>query len=282
MLWDMSRFGSPPASDLDVRPTQDDVDFFEENGFLVVPQITTQDELDWLTEIALAVLDDNAGTPVFEPGYEKGQELPPQIQQSIGPELLIPELLETTFRRNAMLFAAALLGEPEEKLTTWGHVLRKPAGSNRPAPWHQDQAYWQPELDYHALGSWLPLHEVSVERGCMQFIPGSHKGPLLHHGFSGDPAGNLLIVDDIEDAKAVPCPLPAGGATFHHHLTLHYTAPNTTDLDRIAFPMEFQVLPWRREVPVHTPWVDTHREAIGAPVGGPLTALADGKIVAIP
>src|SRR5688500_879221 len=86
----LSRFGSPPHSDLDVRPTQDDIDFFEENGYLVVPQITTEEELAWLTDVALAVLDDNAGTPVFEPGREQGQELPPQIQQSIGPELLIP------------------------------------------------------------------------------------------------------------------------------------------------------------------------------------------------
>ena len=277
----MSRFGSPPPSDLDVHPTKDDVDFFEENGFLVVPQITTQEELDWLLDVSLAVLDDNAGTGVFEPGREKGQELPPQIQQSIGPEMRIPELLETTFRRNAMHFAAALLNEPEEKLTTWGHMLRKPAHSNRAAPWHQDQAYWRPELDYHALGCWLPLHEVSVERGCMQFIPGSHKGPLRHHGFSGDPAGNLLIVDDVDAATAVPCPLPAGGATFHHHLTLHYTAPNTTDLDRIAAPMEFQVMPWRREEPVNWPWIETYREVIGGDLG-PTAVLADGRFVPIP
>jgi len=276
----MSRFGSPPPSDLDVRPTQDDVDFFEENGFLVVPELTTQDELDWLMDVALAVLDDNAGTGVFEPGREIDQDLPPQIQQSIGPEMRIPELLETTFRRNAMHFAAALLGEPEDKLTTWGHMIRKPARSNRPAPWHQDQAYWRPELDYHALGCWLPLHDVTVERGCMQFIPGSHKGALRDHDFSGDPAGNLLIVHDVDASTAVACPLPAGGATFHHHLTLHYTAPNTTDLDRLAFPMEFQLMPWLRDKPVDWPWIATYRDAIGGSLG-PTAVLADGKFVTI-
>jgi len=276
----MSRFGSPPKSDLDVRPTQDDIDFFEENGFLVVPQITTQEELDWLTEVFLAVLDDNAGIGVFEPGREVDQVAPPQIQQSIAPELRIPELLETTFRRNARHFAAALLGVSEGELTSWAHMIRKPAHSTRPAPWHQDQAYWLPELDYHALGSWLPLHEVSVERGCMQFIPGSHKRGLRHHEFSGDPASNLLIVEDVDASTAVPCPLPAGGVTFHHHLTLHYTAPNTTDLDRLAFPMEFQVLPWRREQPVDWSWAKTFRQATSF-TPDPLTVIADGKVVAV-
>ena len=264
----MSRFGAPPKSDLDVRPTQDDVDFFEENGFLVVPQITTEEELAWMTEVMLGVLDDNAGTGVFEPGREIGQTTPPQIQQSIGPELLIPELLDTTFRRNARHFASALLQVPEDELTSWGHMIRKPARSNRPAPWHQDMAYWQPELDYHAIGCWLPLHEVTVERGCMQFIPGSHKGPLRHHDFSGDPEGQPADRRRHRRlADAVACPLPAGGATFHHHLTLHYTAPNTTDLDRLACPTEFQVMPWLREEPVSWPWIDTFRAATGERVG---------------
>ena len=144
---------------------KDSTDYFEGNGFRVVPQMTNPEELAWLIEGALGVLDDNAGTGVFETGREHGQTLPPQIQQSIGPELRIPELLDTTFRRNARHFAAALLNVPADDLTTWGHVIRKPAGSNRPAAWHQDQAYWRPELDYHAVGCWLPLPGVSVERG---------------------------------------------------------------------------------------------------------------------
>lgn len=274
----MSRFGSPPKSDLEVHPTPDDIDFFEENGFLVVPQITTEEELAWMTEVMLAVLDENAGTGVFEPGYVQGQTLPPQIQQSIGPELMIPELLETTFRRNAKRFAAALLAVPEGDLTSWGHMIRKPARSNRPAPWHQDMAYWQPELDYHAIGCWLPLHEVTVERGCMQFIPGSHKGELRHHDFSGDPAGNLLIVEDVDASTAVACPLPAGGATFHHHLTLHYTAPNTTDLDRLACPTEFQLMPWRREEPMEFAWTKKREELTGQKRERP-SVIADGKFM---
>lgn len=276
----MSRFGSPPPSDLEVFPTEDDVDFFEENGFLVVEQITTPEELAWLTEVFLAVIDENAGTGVFEPGRQDDQVGPPQIQQSIGPELRIPELLDTTFRRNAKRFAAALLNTPEAELTSWGHMIRKPAGSNRAAPWHQDQAYWHPELDYHALGSWLPLHEVTVERGCMQFIPGSHKTKLHNHGFVGNPIGNLLIADDVDDSTAVACPLPAGGATFHHHLTLHYTAPNTTDLDRLAFPMEFQVMPWKRDEPVVWPWIETRKAAMGG-VAEPASVLADGKFLLV-
>ena len=277
----MSRFGSPPKSDFEVRPTQDDVEFFAENGFLVVPRDHDRTRNSPGSPRCSSQWSTTTPVPVCSsPGRENDQVGPPQIQQSIGPELRIPELLQTTFRRNAKHFAAALLEVPEAELTSWGHMIRKPARSNRAAPWHQDQAYWHPELDYHALGSWLPLHEVSVERGCMQFIPGSHKTKLRNHGFVGDPIGNLLIADDVDASQAVACPLPAGGATFHHHLTLHYTAPNTTDLDRLAFPMEFQVMPWKRDEPVVWPWIEARTAAMGG-VAEPPAVIADGKFLLV-
>lgn len=273
------RFGAPPPSDLEVHPSADDVEFFRENGYLVVERITTDEELEWLTKIFLAVFEE--GTGVFEPGRETDQVGPPQISQTIAPELRYPALLQTTYHRNARRFAAALLEVPAEELTSWGHMIRKPARKSRPAPWHQDEAYWQPELTYHALGCWLPLHEVSVERGAMQFIPGSHKGDLLMHHHVGEVAGNLLEAEGVDASNAAPCPLPAGGATFHHHRTLHYTAPNTTDEDRLAYPVEFQLPPQRRAEPVHTPWVDAFREATGGKAE-PLIYIADGKVLPVP
>ena len=126
-------------------------------------------------------------------------------------------------------------------------MIRKAPGG-RAAAWHQDHAYWQPEFDYYALGVWLPMHDVSVEMGAMQFIPGSHKLGLLRHRQDDAPTENVLQVDEpVDFSKATPCPLKAGGATFHHSETLHYTAPNTTDKPRLAFPMEFQLAPVRRK-----------------------------------
>ena len=93
-------------------------------------------------------------------------------------------------------------------------MIRKLPGG-REAPWHQDEAYWEPELEYHALGCWLPLHDVSEEMGTMQFVPGSHRrGVLPHHPKDGDVKLHLLTVD-VDTSTAVACPLTAGGCTFH-------------------------------------------------------------------
>jgi ectoine hydroxylase-related dioxygenase (phytanoyl-CoA dioxygenase family) len=274
----MLPFGPPPRSSLDVRPTADDVAFFVENGFLVVEKITTDEELTWLTQIFEAVFQEQDA--VFHPGQHPDDEGPTLLSQSLFPELRFPELLDTTYVRNARHFAAALLGLDEADLTAWGHMIRKPPVTSLAAPWHQDEAYWEPELAYNAIGTWLPLHEVSVERGAMQFIPGSHRGELLEHRpESGDPRINLLVASPVDESAAVACPLPAGGATFHHPRTLHYTAPNTTDEARLAFPVEFQLHPVLRAEPSERQWVTAHREATGG--SAPTSYIADGKVVAI-
>jgi hypothetical protein len=273
------RFGPPPGRTFEVSPSPREVESFRENGFLAVDRLTTDEELEWLTTIFETVFDEpNAST--FNPGANPGDTGPALLTQSMFPELRFPELLDSTYLRNARKYASALLGLPEESLTTWGHMIRKPPLRSLAAPWHQDEAYWEPELDYNAIAAWLPLHDVTVERGCMQFIPGSHKGDVLMHEHVGDPRGNLLVAKEADASSAVACPLTAGGATFHHPRTLHYTAPNTTDLPRLAYPVEFQVHPTRRTSPADRPWVYVFRDAVGS--GGPGMYIADGKVLPAP
>jgi hypothetical protein len=58
----------------------------------------------------------------------------------------------------------------------------------------------------------------------MQFIPGSHRGPLVPHERK-DPRGHSLDAVGIDTARAIACPLPLGGATVHLPRTLHFTGP---------------------------------------------------------
>ncbi len=276
-------FGPPPATRFEVTPSRDEIAFFQENGFLAVERITTDEEIAWLRAIFEHIFDPaNAGKP-GGPVDRSGLRVPERkgkLTQAFFPEIQYPAILQTNFRRNAKRYAAALLGVPEADLTSWGHMIKKAPGGAA-ANWHQDHAYWQPEFDYCALGVWLPMHDVSVEMGAMQFIPGSHKRGLIKHRQQDEPAENVLIIDDesIDLSTAVPCPLKMGGCTFHHSETLHHTQVNTTDRDRLAFPMEFQLKPVRREVPEIMPWVDEHRAATGRT--NPPVWVADGQIHAL-
>jgi ectoine hydroxylase-related dioxygenase (phytanoyl-CoA dioxygenase family) len=158
-------------------------------------------------------------------------------------------------------------------------MIRKLPGG-REAPWHQDEAYWEPEFAYHALGVWLPLHDVTEEMGAMQFIPGSHRSGVYNHvPKNGDVALHLLEATGVDTSKPVVCPLKAGGATFHHSRTLHFTAPNETDRPRLAWPTEFQLAPVRRDVPLDHPWVTEWRAVTNQTA--PKAYVADGKFLPV-
>lgn len=276
------RFGPPPAQAYERTPSKQEVEFFRENGFLAVERITTDEEIAWLRRIFEFIFsEENAGKP-GSPLDRSGTPIPGQpvarLTQAFFPEMYFPQILNTQFRRNAKRYAAALLDVEEKDLSSWGHMIQKKPGG-RAASWHQDHAYWQPELDYCALGAWLPLHDVTIEMGAMQFIPGSHRRGLLVHRHEDDPKHNVLTVKDpIDSSTAVACPLKMGGATFHHSETLHYTAPNATQQPRLAFPMEFQLKPVRRQKPETMPWVDEFRAASGDRA---LVYVADGKVIAL-
>jgi hypothetical protein len=274
------RFGPPPKTSFELTPRREEIASFRKNGFLALPRITSDEEVAWMRLIFEYIFSaENAGkpgAPLDRSGTETPGEPKARLTQAFFPEIQFPELLDTQYRRNAKRYAAALLDVPESALTSWGHMIEKKPGG-RAASWHQDHAYWQPEFDYHALGVWLPLHDVTIEMGAMQFIPGSHQRGLVPHKQEDDPIHNLLMArEPVEASTAVACPLKMGGATFHHAETLHYTAPNTTNQTRLAFPMEFQIAPTRRKVPEIMPWVDEHRATAGT---APLIYVADGKMI---
>jgi ectoine hydroxylase-related dioxygenase (phytanoyl-CoA dioxygenase family) len=273
------RFGASPTPDFEVTPTDEDVRFFRDNGFVSVARITTDEELDWLGTVYDACFDaaDEAAarTRWDEETAETGAVT--TRSQAFFPEVSFPELLDTAYRRNGRRFAAAFMDVGEAELTTWSHMLDKPAGIGRPTYWHQDEAYWEPAVAHRALGAWMPLTDCTIEMGCMQFIPGSHLTGLRPHlSRRPDIRPDLYeVAEDVDDSVAVACPLPAGGATFHHSLTLHYTAPNVSTRDRRAYAIEFETRPIVRDVPLDKPWVAATRALLGEPTER--RYLADGE-----
>ena len=170
------------------------------------------------------------------------------------------------------------MGVAEADLTSWSHMIDKPPGTGRPTYWHQDEAYWEPSVEHRAVGAWMPLTECSVDMGCMQFLAGSHRGEILpHHSRRPDIRPDLYeVIDEIDEAAAVACPLPAGGATFHHLRTLHYTAPNVTDRPRRAYAIEFETTPVVRTSPSTSPGSRRPARILGHPESR--RYMADGEL----
>jgi hypothetical protein len=236
----------------DVDATEEQVASFQRDGFLAIEAITSQDEIARLRELYDEVmLRPDAYRLVYE-GDGDGAV----INQVFLPELQAPEMGDTQYFRNGRRMAASLLGVSEEEITPGGLMLiYKPAEGGRAAPWHQDEAFWaeHSHVTCNSLSVWMPLDDVVVESGCMQFLPGSHRNDVLRHRAA---PGEPLEVDEAVDVStAVPCPVDAGGATFHHCRTLHHTAPNTSGRPRRAMTTIFHGPAEPRPEPLAKPWI---------------------------
>jgi len=239
-------------------------DEFAERGFTKVDRITSDEEVAWLREVYDALFLGGAGAYVVRDVMTRiDRQRGDRVAQIIRPETYLPELKQTQFWQNSRRLAARLLQLAEPELEGWGHMVRKAPHDDESLPFHQDEAFWDPTFDYRSLGVWMPLDPATVESGCMSLVPGSHREGIRPHQLGqGDPAVTYIELVDPPVARAVPHPIPIGGASFHHCRTIHGSGPNTSHQPRRAYVNEWQAAPVRRATPKDHPWFWPRQEAM--------------------
>jgi len=245
------------------------VAFYREKGYLSIPSLMPKDEVERVREIYDRLFAARTGRETgdqFDLAGTDEEGVEAKLPQILGPSRFAPELLEGLYRVNLAHAVKQLLGP--EGAVGGDHMIFKPARIGAETPWHQDQAYWDPDYDYNSLSVWIPLQEATVENGCMWFVPGSHRLEIHpHHSIGHDPRVHGLEVEGADVSMAVACPLPPGGATFHHCKTLHYTGANKSDIDRRAYIVGAGVPATKRAIPYDFYWnriKQTAREARAA------------------
>ena len=235
--------------------TQEQIDFYQTEGYLTLPAITTQDELNEIREIYDHLFATRSGRSEgnqFDLAGADEDNAVATLPQILDPARYAPELNDFFFKQNAKAVAEQLLGGD---CSGGDHAILKPAKYGAPTPWHQDEAYWSPELIYNSLSIWMPLQDATVESGCLHFVPRSHnRGIVPHRPINNDPRVHGLEVEEFDETNVVACPIPAGGVTIHHCRTLHYAGPNRTAEPRRAYIQIFGLPTSRRAQPLDFPW----------------------------
>jgi ectoine hydroxylase-related dioxygenase (phytanoyl-CoA dioxygenase family) len=199
--------------------TPEQIDLFQQTGYLSLPAITAPEEVAGPREIYDRLFVTQAGRAEGDHLDLSGTDengakaLSPQI---LNPSKYAPELAHTVFRANAESIGRQLLGPAAE--FGGDHAIRKAPPTEAPTPWHQDEAYRDPNLAYTEPSIWIPSQEATLENGCMQFVPATHQQEVLpHHLIGNDPRVVGLEVNDPEARAAGGAEplLTAGAATDH-------------------------------------------------------------------
>jgi hypothetical protein len=109
-------------------------------------------------------------------------------------------------------------------------LFTKAASGGTDLPWHQDGgSFWGLSRD-PVLQIWTALDDAPVEAGCLEVIPGSHRGGLA------TPLGGV-IPDDVVARNTAPrvlVPARAGDSLLLHNYAWHRSGRNATALPRRA------------------------------------------------
>jgi len=137
---------------------------------------------------------------------------------------------------NALLVGAArqLLGATPR---FWhDQLFCKPPKHGGVVAWHQDYSYWTRTQPMNHLTCWIPLDDCNEANGSLQYVPGSHKWPLLPTTeLAGDMDGIRKVLSDEQwQTMQHPTVVTArrGEASFHHPLTVHGSQANKSDRPR--------------------------------------------------
>ena len=204
--------------------------FWEENGYLAVEDVIPREVIeaekkrfDWL-----CAHWDSAEAKKLRVSHETGLPRDKWSPQTVRGFAYLAENDEVfrrhAFHPNLLDIVEELIGRPFALYES--QALLKPPGIGSPKPPHQDNAYFKVSPADAVITCWCALDDATVENGCMQYIPASHKLGLVEHQWIKDTPHQVPV--GVDAAKAVSVPLRAGGVVMHHSLTLHMSGPNRT------------------------------------------------------
>ena len=216
-----------PISLNDGHLSASSVEQYWQDGFLfpipVMPAHEAADLRAELEEIEATWLDN--GLPLPLNTYKRvGSHIVMPLAYKIGADPRLLNVVEGILGPNILIYAVEFfIKEPKSP-----HIVSM----------HQDLTYWGLGATSGMVTAWLSLSPATPASGCMDFVRGSHKNPIMPHEDTFD-KNNLLsrgqeIAVDVKPEDKTPIEIHPGQISLHHGLTFHGSGPNTTDDRRIA------------------------------------------------
>lgn len=219
------------------RLSDEQVAFFHENGYLAGVRMLDARQIEQLrTELNDLFDPECDGHELFYEYHSNESADPSRILfHALGAWRIKPAFHDILWNPAFTQAASQLLGGA---VRFWhDQLFCKPARDGGVVAWHQDYSYWTRTKPMAHLTCWIGLDDSTVDNGCLQYVPRSHRWDLLPiTGLAGkmDAIRKVLTDEQWNDFKPVPIELKAGECAFHHPLLIHGSQENRTDRPRRA------------------------------------------------
>lgn len=232
--------------------TEDQLAFYQENGYLLVKGLLTREEAAALRKESHDLAQRLAAHKNMDATWGSAREGVDETKKTVILHCHDVQFYSAAFSRllvdeRLTGVASDIIGSPNVQLHHTKMFI-KPPEKGSPFPMHQDHPFF-PHERHSMIAAIVHFDDAPIEKGCVRVVPGSHKqGPLEHL-----PEGSWhLPLEQYPLESAVPCPAEAGDALFFSYLTVHGSGINTSSEARTT------VLVQMRD-PADPPLVDTHK-----------------------
>jgi ectoine hydroxylase-related dioxygenase (phytanoyl-CoA dioxygenase family) len=255
--------------------TQDQTNQFWQDGFLVVEDAVTHQQLHALRHVFAGWVEESRnqdadfgetldGRPRFDlqPGHSAQT---PGLRRIQSPEEVSDTYADVMRNASSVDICAELLGQGIR--FHHGKVNSKLPGTGTKVHFHQDFLF-EPMTNDDMITCLLFIDDVTEENGPLEVVPKTHKGPLYTHWHNGVFTG--AVSDDVLEqhkANIVKCTGRAGSVCLMHARLLHGSAPNLSNVSRTLYVSTYYAEDAIELSPNHLPSKLTHELVRGQTSG---------------
>jgi len=236
--------------------SEEQVQFFIDNGYLIVPDLLSLDEVEELRQDTVTLA--KGGYPC-----DSLQPLPEEIadDEAVGRILCIhqPHFVSPIIEKYVKhpKICGILSQITAAHLPYWDGSVKcmqsmlfvKPPDFQGQA-WHQDEFYI-PTRDRSLIGAWTAMDDATIENGCLWVLPGSHRSGYLYPQRNHNNPDEFDFSQEsygFEDSAEIPVEVKTGTVVFFNGYLLHRSRKNRGDDFRRVLVNHYcnawSLLPW--------------------------------------
>ncbi len=217
--------------------------FYEDQGYLVFPELLSPAELATLRAALAEVLQEAEGLTASNDKFSvtRSDDGTWAVRRIFNPTAHHQAFLDLVSNPKILDVVEDLIG-PDIQLHHTKLNLKPPSNREARFEWHQDFPFF-PHTNFDLLAVMIYLDDSTEENGCLTIIPGSHKWGPRNHLFAKDGAFSSQLEDKsvLEDqSRWLKMPVPAGGMELHHCNMLHSSTANRGTRPRSAIVIQYR------------------------------------------
>ena len=209
-----------PKLDSKYLITEEKINFFWENGFVVLKNVLSKEEIGIYREEIKKVSEERM--------KNQDKSFGGAFYQALNIRFDSKGVEKYCLSKRLGKIAADLMKVNAVRIFHEQAIFKNPGDTK--SYWHQDQYFWPLDTKLH-IGMWMPLIDLTKDMGLMRFVIGSHldgeKNGVSISEDSEDYYNNLIKKENLKVYELDS--INAGDCTFHFGWTIHSAGINISN-----------------------------------------------------